>query len=179
MYADILLVENFIINYLLLSITSRFSKIEASRARLLLSSGIGALYIIIVFFPSLKIFLTLSMKIAVSVLMIIIAFAPERFRDFFKALGVFYIISFAFGGAAFSLFYFTGNGNVINGAFYIKDFPLSLLIIAFAASYMLLVYCWDYVQGRVLNDGLKYDIIIVINKRQVEVKAILDTGNSL
>lgn len=179
MYVDVLLVENFIINFLILNITSRFSKIKTTRGKLIIGSAFGALYVLIVFFPSLKIFFTLSMKIAVSILMIIIVFTPEKFREFFKVLSIFYIISFAFGGAAFSLFYFIGDGNVLNGVFYIKDFPLSLLITAFALGYMLLTFCFGYIHKKILNEGLIFDVTIEIDCKKAELCAILDTGNNL
>lgn len=179
MYVDVLFIENFIINFLILSITSKFSKYKTTRTKLLIGSAVGALYIIFAFFPTFKIFFSLSMKIAVSVLMIIIVFAPEKFQHFFKLLGIFYVISFAFGGAAFALFYFTGRGNVINGTFYIRDFPLSLLISAFAVVYLLLSYCWGYIQKKILSDELVYNVHIELYEKTVEVIAIIDTGNSL
>lgn len=179
MYVDVLLFENFIINYFILKITSKFSKLKTTRIKLAIGAIIGALYIFIVFFPSLKIFFTISMKIAVSILMITVAFTPEKFRDFFRLLGIFYIVSCAFGGAAFALFYFMGRGNTSNGAFYIKDFPVSLLVTAFALGYLLLNYCWSYVQKRVVSENLIYKVIVQLDDRQAEFDGILDTGNSL
>lgn len=179
MYADVLLLENFIINFFILMITSKLSKMKSKSINLIIGALVGALYIIVIFFPSLKMFFTLSMKIAVSVLMIIIAFTPEKFRDFFRVLSVFYIISFAFGGAAFFLFFITGKGLVINGVFYIKDYPLSMLITAFAFAYLLLTFCFGYIQDKLLNEKLIYEITISFKGRIINTNAILDTGNSL
>lgn len=179
MYVDVILFINFVIDYLLLNITYRLTKLRTSRTRLLIGAAIGAAYMVSVFIPMLRVFLSPAIKFAVSVLMIIVSFAPEKFRDFFKLLAIFYIVTFAFSGASFSLFYFTGGGSVYNGAYYIKDFPLSVLITAFAIGYLLLVYCWDYIQNRILNDELTYSITIVIDKRQAVINALLDTGNSL
>jgi stage II sporulation protein GA (sporulation sigma-E factor processing peptidase) len=111
--------------------------------------------------------------------MIIVTFTPDKFRDFFKLISIFYIISLAFGGAAFFLFYITGSGIIANGTFYIRDFPLSLLISAFALCYILLVYCWDYIQSRILKNQLKYNIVIEIDGKSAGIDAIIDTGNSL
>lgn len=179
MYVDVLLFENFIIDFFILSITSRFSRLKTTTWKLMLGSAIGALYIVTFFFPSLKFFLTLSIKIAVSILMIIVVFSPERFRDFFKVLSVFYIISFAFGGAVFSLFYFIGEGNIINGVFVIKNFPSSILITGLALGYLLLTFCWDYIKNKIINEELIYDVIIELDNKTAEINAILDTGNSL
>lgn len=179
MYVDLLLIENFIINLIIMHITSRLSKVKTTKIKLILGSALGALYVLVVFFPSLKIFLTLLMKIAVSILMIIIVFTPERFKDFFKTLAIFYIVTFAFGGAAFALFYLTGQGKVINGIFFINSFPSSLLVIALGVGYILLVSCWDYIQNRIMNESFMYNLEIQINNKNIKVDAILDTGNSL
>lgn len=179
MYVDVILFVNFIIDYLLLNITYRFSRLKTSRGRLLIGAAIGTAYTISVFFPPFRMFLSPAIKFAVSILMIIAAFAPEKFKDFFKLLAVFYIVTFAFSGASFSLFYFTGRGSVYDGAYYIRDFPVSILITAFAIGYLLLVYTWDYIQNRILNDELTYSITIIIDERQAVINAILDTGNSL
>jgi stage II sporulation protein GA (sporulation sigma-E factor processing peptidase) len=182
MYVDVLLVENFIINLVILNITARFSKIKTTKKKLALGAALGALYVLVVFFPSLEMLLTLAMKIAVSVLMVIIVFAPDRFKDFFKALAIFYIITFALGGAAFALFYLSGQGKIMNGILYISNinnFPVSLLIMGIGLGYLLLVFCWDYIQNRIISDELIYDVIIELNNKKIEVNAILDTGNSL
>jgi sigma-E processing peptidase SpoIIGA len=179
MYVDVLLIENFIIDYLLLNVTSKLSKLKTNRTRLSIGAAVGALYILIVFFPSLKVFLGIVTNFAVSALMLIIAFAPEKFKDFFKVLGLFYVIAFVFGGAAFFLFYFTGKGNVVNGVYYIKNFPFSMLIAGLTAGYFLVVYCYKYVQHKALNDELNYNITVIVDNKQARIKAILDTGNSL
>jgi len=179
MYVDVLVFENFIINLLLLHITGKFSKLKTSRLKLLLGSIVGAFYAVVSFFPDLKLLLSMPMKIAISVLMVTVAFTPDNFRDFFKALGIFYIISFAFGGAAFALFFITGRGWIEYGVFYIMDFPISLLIIALAIGYLLLVYCWDYIQSRVLKEKLIYNVTVLMGGKEANFNAILDTGNSL
>lgn len=179
MFVDVVLLENFIIDFFLLKITSRLSKFKTTKPKLILGAAVGALYVVVIFFPSLKIFFNISIKVAISVLMIIIAFTPDKFRDFFRALSVFYIISFAFGGAAFAVFYFTGNGTIVNGIFFIRDFPLSMLITAFVLGYLLLNSCWAYIQDRVINEKLIYNVIVELKDKSVKTNAILDTGNSL
>lgn len=182
MYVDVLVAENFIINLVILNITSRFSKLKTNKIKLMLGSLFGALYVLVVFFPSLEMFLALTMKIAVSVIMIIIAFTPGRFRDFFKATAIFYIVTFALGGSAFALFYLTGHGEFIDGILYISDldnFPVSLLIMGIGIGYLLMVFCWDYIQSRVIKDELIYNVVIELNDKSIEVNAILDTGNNL
>ncbi|MDI6617659.1 MAG: sigma-E processing peptidase SpoIIGA [Clostridiales bacterium] len=179
MYIDVIVFENFIINFFILNITSRLSKIKTSKIKLFAGAIIGAFYIIIYFFPSLKVFFSLMMKVSVSILMIIIAFTPEKFKDFFKVLSIFYIISFAFGGAALAFLYFTGKGTEANGIFYIKDFPVSLLVMAFAVVSLLLIFCWDYIQDKIYNEGIIYNVFIELDKKVASFNAMLDTGNSL
>jgi stage II sporulation protein GA (sporulation sigma-E factor processing peptidase) len=91
-------------------------------------------------------------------------------------------VTFSLGGAAFALFYLTGQGKIMNGILYISNinnFPVSLLIMGIGLGYLLLVFCWDYIQSRIIGDELIYDVIIELNNKKIEVNAILDTGNSL
>lgn len=179
MYVDIVLIGNFIIDFFLLKVVSRFSKLKTSGLKLAIGAAVGALYVMVAFLPPLKMFFTTAIKIAVSILMVIIAFTPEKFRDFFKVLSIFYIITFAFGGAAFAVFFIAGYGSIKNGIYFINDFPFSILIISFALGYLLLNYCWNYVQDKVLSEKLIYNVLIQVNEKKVVTNAKLDTGNSL
>lgn len=179
MYADVLFIENFVIDYLLLSMTARFSKLRTSQKRLSLGALAGALYVMAVFLPPISGFLSSVVKVLMSALMVLIVFAPERLNDLLKALGILYLVSCAIGGAAFLCYFFTGRGYILNGIFYISDFSLSLLITAIGAGYMLLVCCLDYARKKSFDKALIYGITVVIDKRQADMAAMVDTGSSL
>jgi len=47
-YIDVLFVENLIMNYLILTVTSRFCRSSASGLRMLAGAAVGAAYVIFV-----------------------------------------------------------------------------------------------------------------------------------
>ncbi|SHJ13852.1 sporulation factor SpoIIGA. Unknown type peptidase. MEROPS family U04 [Geosporobacter subterraneus DSM 17957] len=179
-YGEYLFLENLLMNWLILYLTATFSKFKVSKARLVTGAAVGALYAFVVFFPSLSFLYSTIMKIIASMLIIIITFIPYHFKDFLKLLAIFYLISFMFGGAAFALFYFTDfNGLVSNGVFYIANFPIRLLLYSGIVSYILLKFCWEYIQVKISRNKVYISIWITVGDQKSKICALIDTGNSL
>lgn len=179
-YAEYLFLENLLMNWMILHLTQHFSKFHAKRYKIWIGASVGALYAFVFFFPSLKFMYTISMKIIISILIVIITFTPYRFVDFIKLFGIFYLISFMFGGAAFALFYFTDfRGIVSNGIFYIGNFSTKLLIYSGISSYILIKFCWEFVQKKISREKLYVPIHIEVGNQISSVRALVDTGNSL
>ncbi|KAB3538578.1 sigma-E processing peptidase SpoIIGA [Alkaliphilus pronyensis] len=179
-YAEYVFLENFIMNYLILSLTSKFGKAIPQKIKLVIASSVGALYAFIIFFPSLHFLFSFVMKFACSMLIIVIAFTPYRFKDFFRLLGIFYFITMVFGGAGFALFYFTNfNGVISNGIFYITNISIKNIIISCGIGYILINFCWGYIQKQLSKDKIFMKVKIKMNGEAVELVGMVDTGNSL
>lgn len=179
-YAEYVFFENFIMNFIILSLTSKFSKYPTKTSKLLISSSISALYAFIIFFPYLHFLFSILMKIACSMLIIVITFTPYKFRDFFKLLGMFYLITLVFGGAGFAMFYLTSfNGIISNGIFYIGDISIKNIFIACGVGYILINFCWGYIQKQLSKEKILMNIQITLDGIVAEVMGIVDTGNSL
>ncbi len=101
--AEYFLLENLIINYIILYATKRFTRTDTSNLRLILASLIGALYAFVVFFPSLQFLVKFLAKIAVSILIVIVAFNPTRLYTFIKQIATFYIVTFVFWWCCISI----------------------------------------------------------------------------
>ena len=179
-YLDMLILENLIMDYIILWITARFSKEPTTFLRLILSSVLGAVYAAVIFFPSLKFIYTLTFKILISFIIIVIAFSPQKIRHFLKILAIFYIVSFVFGGAAFGIFYFTNFGVVIsNGIFYISNFPVKILIFSSIVSFIIIRFAWVTIQNKFSKDNIYVVIDIVFEDKKINLKALIDTANAL
>lgn len=179
-YAEYLLLENLIINYIILYVTKKFTRTETSKVRLIIASIIGALYALVVFYPSLAFMTKAIFKLSVSVLIIIIAFNPAKLIKFLKLVATFYIISFIFAGAALGLFYFSNVDAFIGGGiFYIKDFPIKILVFAIITSYLLIKFSWDYIISKITKAKNFVPVTIDLNDKKVDIIALLDTGNAL
>ncbi|PAB58836.1 sigma-E processing peptidase SpoIIGA [Anaeromicrobium sediminis] len=179
-YAEYLFLENLLMNWIILHLTAHFSKFEVRKYKIWVGAIVGALYAFVFFFPSLSFMYSMIMKIVISILIVVLTFMPYKFIDFLKLVGIFYLISFMFGGAAFALFYFTGfEGIVSNGIFYIGNFTTKLLIYSGIVSYILIKFCWEHVQEKISREKLYIPVSIEVENHKSSVKALVDTGNSL
>ncbi|HYF82027.1 MAG TPA: sigma-E processing peptidase SpoIIGA [Clostridia bacterium] len=179
-YADVILVENLIMNYLILWSTARLTRYNYSKVKLGIASLLGAVYAVLSYFPEYSYLFSFFMKILFSILIVIVAYTPAYFHLLLKLTGIFYIVSFVFGGAAFGLFYFINGLNLTsNGISFIKDFPIKILVAAIIIAYITIKYSWDYVQHRIKRERLIVRVEMSFDKKQLSLDALVDTGNSL
>nr|WP_284700586.1 sigma-E processing peptidase SpoIIGA [Thermoanaerobacterium sp. R66] len=166
-YADVIFIENLIINYIILYLTKRFSRSNTNNAKLIFSSALGALYVILIFFSLPNIIYSLTFKIIISILMVAIAFGFNRFHEFIRVLSIFYLVSFIIGGTAFALIY-------------VVNIDIRQIIIAALFFAILLTYIgWGYISKKNIESNILYKLHIEMDNKVRDVKAILDTGNTL
>jgi len=179
-YADILLLENIMMNYLILWLTSMTVKVRTGRVKMFAASVVGALYALLIFFPGYRVLYSAVMKVLLSFLIIIIAFTPLRFREFIKQLSVFYLISFVLGGAVFGLFYFTNIGTITaDGVFLIKGIPISVLAGAGVVTALIIRLCLVPLYNYLERKTLYHSFTVHVGDRSAEAVGLLDTGNEL
>ncbi len=170
-YADVLFLLNFSMDYLILHLVS--CQLHKGKY-LFLCALLGGLYGIgAVRFPLLG---TAFFQIVFGGIMVLIAYRPEGIKQFIKAFFLFWITSCFIGGMLYAILVKTGQGRMINGIVYF-DFS----IIQF---FVFTVLCWgcltvgSSVLGRI-NDYRKRTVIIENRGKEVILTAILDTGCEL
>lgn len=179
-YVDLLFFDNFIMNFIILWIVDRLSSCNANPWRLAVAAGIGALYVIGSFWPTLYFLNNISFKVVLSAMMILLGFHIERWRDFLRLSAVFYMLTFLFGGVAFGILYFTNqNFMLANGGFYIHGYPVVTMIIAAVFAYIITGYCWRYMRARLDRKRLMMSAEVALDGKVVKANAMLDTGNVL
>ncbi len=179
-YIEYLLMENIIINFIILYVTKRITRTKTSKFRLFISALVGSIYTIIVFFPSLAFMGKFLIKFSISILMIILAFNPERFQQFIKQISTFYMVSFIFAGATIGIFYIINN-NSYSPRFSFENFNelLSFLIIGIGIAIILILYILKFYQKRMNKENYLTPIAIGLKDKEVNLVALIDTGNSL
>ncbi|RKD28049.1 sigma-E processing peptidase SpoIIGA [Caminicella sporogenes] len=179
-YGEYLFLENLLMNFIILHITGYFSKYQGSNIKIVLGAIVGALYSFVIFFPNLHFLLTFSMKLVVSMLIIVISFTPETFKKFFKYMCLFYLISFIFGGTTFAIFYFTNfNSIVSNGIFYTDSISIRILMYSAAIGYILILISMNYIKSKISKEKILKKIVIEFDRKKKCINALIDTGNSL
>lgn len=180
LYIDIVFIENLFMNYFLLYLLKRLVRSKAPIWRLLLSAFIGALYVLVILMPSMEVYLNLSMKILVSLLMIVIAFLPYTFREVIKLVLLFYLETFLIGGSIMAIFYLThGDLNNINGVILLNRMSQIYLIIGSLLGIIFSKIAFDYIDSYFFENNFIVDLEIFLDKKHQNIKALIDTGNNL
>lgn len=179
-YLDVLLLENALLNLLILYLVKRICRIERSNLYITFASLVGAIYVFVVFFPELKVFYSLTMKIAVSILMILIAFWPKDLKSFIRQILIFYGIAFFLGGSILSIFYLTNkNVGVNNGVLVLNRLSSKYLILGIIIGIIMVKVAFDFVDRYYDIKSKTVDLGIVNNDINKRLRALIDTGNSL
>lgn len=179
-YIDIVLIENLIMNYIILLATGIIAKEKIKHIKLILASLLGAIYTLIAYVNILEIYTNFALKILLSILIVYIAYNPQSVNKMWKMLLLFYLTSFAFGGAAFALIYIVKPKDILmkNGLF-LGTYPLKTIILGTAIAFGIIITAFSIVKSKITKKDIIYDIEIKMNNKLIKTKALVDTGNML
>lgn len=181
-YIDVLFLQNIIVNYGILLVTEKLSGRYSSVLRKLISSTIGAVYLVVmVLCPRIDTLYTVGGKVLLSMLMVSIAFPGQKLKSWFKAFLSFYISSFIFAGAGYALMSILNQGIYFkNGEFYTEMKSDGLLLILTLVSGFLMVRAFtDIFRRRIEKESYIVKTYISLGGKTVCLQALIDTGNSL
>ncbi|NLY18770.1 MAG: sigma-E processing peptidase SpoIIGA [Clostridiaceae bacterium] len=181
-YIDLLFLENIIVNYGILLVTEKLSGRYSSVMRKFLSAVVGAVYLVIMLLcPKMHSLYSIGGKILLSLMMVAIAFPCWGIRGWMKALISFYISSFIFAGAGYALMSTLNQGIYFkNGVFYnqLKSDTL-MLILTMLSGFLMVRAFTDIFRQRIEKESYIVKTYIQVGDREVCLKALIDTGNSL
>ncbi len=179
-YIDVVLIENLVMNYIILLTTGIVSKIKMKYIRAILASLLGAIYSVVAYMGILEIYSSIFLKIILSILIVYIAFNPQNIKKMWKELLIFYLVSFVFGGAAFSLIYIVKPQNIImkNGLF-LGTYTLKTVLLGAIIGFIIILSCLKFIKNKISKKDMFCDIEISINDKKIKTKAMIDTGNCL
>ena len=182
-YADVLFLINFIINALLLQATALLGKCQRVAWRIVFGAALGAVYAVCMFFPRLHLFYTLLFKLVFGSVLMALVFRPARLTAFLRISGIFYAVSFLFGGAVFGVMLLTDAGVmsravIQNGVLY---FVLPAEVLCGTVSVCLSgVWVWRKTAPlRLRKQSLYRDVQVTYEGKTVSLRALVDTGNTL
>jgi stage II sporulation protein GA (sporulation sigma-E factor processing peptidase) len=170
--------SNLIINLILLYASAFITNRKASFFRCLIGSGIGAIYLCIMFFSSFSFLENIVFKFIVSTAMIFTAFHFKKFLDFIKNLLIYYILNFILaGGINFSNSIW--NSSVItNGSVYFKTTIWTMLLGIFIV-FLFGTSFFKIIKSAILSRELNKELTLYHCNNKIKLNAFVDTGNSL
>ena len=179
-YIDVVLIENLIMNYIIIYATAIVLKNKKTHLRFFLASMLGAIYTIIAYMPILEIYSNIILKILLSIIIVYIAYNPQTVKKMWKDLVIFYLVSFVFGGVAFSLIYIIKPQEVLmrNGLF-LGTYPLKTIALGTIVAFVLIILTVKIIKTKISKKDMFCNIEIKINEQIIKTKAMVDTGNLL
>ena len=179
-YIDVVLIENLIMNYIIIYATAIVLKNKKSHLRFFLASLLGAIYTIISYTSALEVYTSIILKILLSIIIVYIAYNPQTMKKMWKDIVIFYLVSFVFGGVAFSLIYIVKPQEVLmkNGLF-LGTYPLKTIALGTIVAFILIILTVKIIKTKISKKDMFCDIEIKINEEVIRTKAMVDTGNLL
>ena len=179
-YIDVVLIENLIMNYIIIYATAIVLKNKKSHLRFFLASLLGAIYTIISYTSALEVYTSIILKILLSIIIVYIAYNPQTMKKMWKDIVIFYLVSFVFGGVAFSLIYIVKPQEVLmkNGLF-LGTYPLKTIALGTIVAFILIILTVKIIKTKISKKDMFCNIEIKINEEVIKTKAMVDTGNLL
>ena len=176
-YVDVLVVINIFINYFLLSAASLIVRLKPKRIRLAAGAFTGGAYSLVIFLPNIPNILSVFMNFCMSVLLVLIAFAPKKITVFIKEFAAFFAVNFIFAGLMLAVWLvFKPSGMVYNNAAVYFDIDVKLLVLSTVVCYVVLTLFSKLLKRNSPDDKL-FDVKLCNKGAAVFTKALFDTGN--
>lgn len=177
-YIDIVFFENLIMNSIIIYATSIILKLKPKMIRVVISSAIGSIYAIITYVTELSIYTSIISKGILAIVMVYIAFNPQNMKNMWKQLVIFYLTSFVFGGVALYLIYFIKPQDVfIKNGIFVGDYVLKAIFLGAIIAFIIIKISIKFIKTKINAKDMFCKIKIKLNGKEIETKAMIDTGN--
>ncbi|MPW25188.1 hypothetical protein GC105_05210 [Alkalibaculum sp. M08DMB] len=171
-YGEVVLIENFLINFIILMITAKILRKRIKWLRIIPGALLGAIYSIMQF--KYIIFTHFSFKIALSVFIIIITFYPINIKQFTNYMLLFYSISLLFGGCVIAIIILSNHSS--NMTLNINGVKSSTITIGVFIGILVVIKARELMIDIKLRKTNILDIRIGLNSQTLYTKGFTDTG---
>ena len=179
-YLDVVILENLIMNSIIIYVTAIIMKLKIKHIKIIISSLIGAIYSVASYITNVPIYSNFFLKIILSIVMVYIAFTPNNIKTLIKQITIFYLTSFLFGGVAFSLIYIIKPQEILmKDGLFLGTYPLKTVFLGAIIASIILITAFKVIKNKITAKDIYCNIEIYLEQKNIEIKAMLDTGNLL
>ena len=175
-YVDLILILNFIIDFLILITISIILRRNASIKRILFSTFVGTLSILVLFINMCSLVLFLF-KMVLSILLVLIAFGYKDIKYFFNNILYFYTTSILLGGFLYFLNIQIGYEKV-GLTFIDNNVKLNFLVVVIFSPFILYIYIRQIKEFKLFYSNRK-KVNVYLDDRIIELNGYVDSGNTL
>lgn len=178
-YADILIILNTAIDFLLLLCSSKILRKKIKTARLISASLLGGLSSLYIFAPDYGAAVEIAFKITVCAALTLISFGYGTIKTFLRSAGILFLVTCGWGGILIALYYmFKPHGMIVENSIVYFNISPTVLIVSSVAAY-LLFFLLSAIFSRNSELADTCDITVFADGESVTFSAVVDTGNSI
>lgn len=177
-YADILVLENCLVNFFLLTVTMKCIKYKCKTSNLVISSFVGGIYTLVLVIPKLNILACLPFQLIVAYTMIRLVYGKTSILTLIKLVFIFLMITFTLSGICF-LFAMKQNLYLLGNSFRIEKYSIKYIMLGIMIIYIIYSRITDYVKDKLFVRNFNFKIEFEIEKKKYTFNGFLDTGNEL
>lgn len=176
-YIELVFIDNFIVNLLILFLASLLTGSKKSWGRLAAAASVGGIYACTVLGAG-GLPISFWVKAAVSAAMCLLAYYAKNERNFWKNICAFYVTSFVFAGAVYGITYCLGKPGYVGGSITFGP-PAGCILAGLGAGVVILSIFGRVRRRTVEREKNAVEINISFGSRTAALKAFVDTGNML
>ena len=176
-YVDLILILNFIIDFLILITISIILRRNAKFKRILFSAFVGTLSILVLFINMSNLVLFLF-KLVLSILLVLIAFGYKDIKYFFNNILYFYTTSILLGGFLYFLNIQIGYEKV-GLTFIDSNVKLNFLVVVIFSPFILYIYIRQIKELKFFYSNRKKVSVYLDDNKVIELNGYVDSGNTL
>ncbi len=178
-YADILMLVNFVVDYFLISITSHFLHKKSRLWRLLLAAAVGGVFSLYIFLPQSSFFVQGVVQILMSATLCLVAYGFGSIKSFLRSAAVLFVVNYAYSGAMIALWLiFKPYGMVINNSVIYFDISPLFLILFSVIGYFVVILLRKIFK-KTFPDNIYCLVTVFCREKSLKLNGIADTGNSI
>lgn len=179
-YLDIVLLENFIMNYIIIFSTAIISKSNIKHSKIAIASLISGIYSIGNYVWNVGDLESFLVKVLISIMIILIAFDSKKLKTIMKQLLLFYLVSFTFGGVSFMLLFLINPSDVkFQNGLLVGSYPIKITIFSGIVGFGVIFAVSRVIKDRMKLKSMVCDMEIFYQGKYRKLKTMIDTGNLL
>lgn len=178
-YADILIILNFLVDYFIIMLTAHLIKTSVTLTRQIISAALGAMSSLLIFLPEFNEFAQFFSGVIIALIMTATAFGVKRIKKYFRTTAILFVVTCGYAGGMFAFWsVFRPEGMVIhNSVVYFNISPIFL--ICFSVIAFLITVILSKLLDKNATIAENCEICLFANGKSITVNAIADTGNSM
>ena len=179
-YIEYVFLSNFIFNFLLLYSVVKILKIKYRKLRLFFADLSGTAIAIVIPLFAVGHVLSVLIKLALSLLIVLILARYKSKKQFLAALLLFWGLTFALGGVLFGIYFIFGaDFSLQQDLSIVSNSPLPLFVGGILCFVFLTKNLVAYISGKKASSKFIYNAVLMLDGVRYELQGFLDSGNQL